>query len=436
MDAIAASASTSTTLSNEQLAYIATRTFGKLWMPRGTTTKESLQPFQTFCCELLRSTQIAIPIVMLALLYVQKFKQRFPGLHGGSGSEYRMFVVSLMLSSKYLEDNTFTTQTWSEVSRLPAKDLSIMQREFLMALDHRLHVSETDYNGWITRLQTIVLDDGRVDRPASAAIMSSPTAAITPSVSVSGNKRMIYQQQYQQTPAAVIASSPDYQVVPSPSSALSQCHELPTSEYLLSPPAKRMRHSSLVSASTGSNYGVSSSSVRFPVAQQSQPLPIIASTSMAQYTPPMSSISSCSSNIGGGFVCHNNGGEFNFKIPISVAAPIVSAPVAAGFFPSASSSTNAPISSQQQQQSVLFTNIHHASALAAAAPQQQTQHTENPANVFMQHNGCHQQLTMAPPTISVAAALASHYRALYSAAAMTTRFGPGTGSLPLYTYGA
>ncbi|KAI7834728.1 hypothetical protein BX661DRAFT_139397, partial [Kickxella alabastrina] len=116
-------------------------------MPRGQ--RESLQSFQKFCYELLRSTQVAMPIVMLTLLYVSKFKQRFPGLHGGNGSEYRMFVVALMLASKYLEDNTFTTQTWSEVSHLPAKELTIMQREFLTALDHRLHVPESEYNAWI-----------------------------------------------------------------------------------------------------------------------------------------------------------------------------------------------------------------------------------------------------------------------------------------------
>ncbi|KAJ2342543.1 hypothetical protein GGF43_005905, partial [Coemansia sp. RSA 2618] len=84
-------------LSNEQLAMVATRTFAKLWMPR--SPREALQPFQTFCCELLRSTQIAVPIVMLALLYVNRFKLRYPGLTGGNGSEYRMFVVALMLAS-------------------------------------------------------------------------------------------------------------------------------------------------------------------------------------------------------------------------------------------------------------------------------------------------------------------------------------------------
>ncbi|KAI9482210.1 hypothetical protein LPJ78_001121 [Coemansia sp. RSA 989] len=196
------------TLNNEQLAVLATRTFSKLWMARAA--REALQPFQSFCYELLRSTQIAMPIVVLALLYVHKFKQRYPGLHGGNGSEYRMFVVALMLASKYLEDNTFTTQTWSEVSHLPARELAIMQREFLLALDHRLHVPDSEYNAWITRLQKIVSS-----KDPSAKLNTSPMSAFTP-VEV-------------HTPAAT-----DFQVVP-PSP---QDHAPPV---LPSPPAKRMR---------------------------------------------------------------------------------------------------------------------------------------------------------------------------------------------------
>ncbi|KAJ2159810.1 hypothetical protein GGF46_002750 [Coemansia sp. RSA 552] len=187
-------------LSNEQLAFVATRAFAKLWVPRGAGLV-SLQPFQTFCTELLRSTQISMPIVMLALLYVNRFKRKFPHLHGGNGSEYRMFVVALMLASKSLEDNTFTTQTWSEVSHLPARELAIMQRELLTALDHRLHVTEADYSAWIEKLQMIIVGGTGIQ-------MSQPPS-----------------------PAANEA-----QVVPSP-----RFHDIPAYEQLPSPSAKRMR---------------------------------------------------------------------------------------------------------------------------------------------------------------------------------------------------
>ena len=80
-------------------------------------------------------------------------------MYAGVGSEYRMFTVSLMLASKFLEDNTFTTKTWSEVSNIPANELALMQREFLIAIDHRLTITNLEYEGWIAQLNTIVLSN-------------------------------------------------------------------------------------------------------------------------------------------------------------------------------------------------------------------------------------------------------------------------------------
>ncbi|KAJ2757553.1 hypothetical protein IWQ56_006231, partial [Coemansia nantahalensis] len=200
-------------LSNEQLAAVATRAFAKLWMV--PHTYETSQQFQAFCFELLCSTQIAVPIVMLALLYVDQFRRRYPRLHGGHGSEYRMFVVALMLASKFLEDNTFTTQTWSEVSHLPARELAIMQREFLVALDHRLHVGAADYCAWVGQLQAMVADGAVAKGPVMSPLAFVPAEVHTPA---------------------------DVQVVPSPSAAL-RVHELPAMELLPSPPAKRARYS-------------------------------------------------------------------------------------------------------------------------------------------------------------------------------------------------
>ncbi|KAJ1656371.1 hypothetical protein GGF38_004590, partial [Coemansia sp. RSA 25] len=254
-----------TTLSNEQLAYVAARTFAKLWMVRGAR-ESSLQPFQAFCYELLRSTQIAVPIVMLTLLYVNKFKQRFPGLHGGHGSEYRMFVVALMLASKYLEDNTFTTQTWSEVSHLPAKELTIMQREFLVALEHRLHVPDHEYNAWITQLQTIVLGGSNASKNYGISLVSPPASAY----------------------ASEMCSPVEYlQVVPSPSVvAPHRYHELPAAELLPSPPAKRMRPAASQYYSSG--HGSRPMSRMCPTIE---PLVIPArsvAVAPSMYTPPLS----------------------------------------------------------------------------------------------------------------------------------------------------
>ncbi|KAJ2368711.1 hypothetical protein H4S01_001439 [Coemansia sp. RSA 2610] len=370
------------TLSNEQLAVVATRTFAKLWMPRAA--RDTLQPFQTFCFELLRSTQIAVPIVMLALLYVQKFKQRFPGLNGGCGSEYRMFVVALMLGSKFLEDNTFTTQTWSEVSHLPARELAIMQREFLLALDHRLHVTDTEYNAWIARLQTIVVGKGQ-----SIQLSASPLSAFTP-VEV-------------HTPVAA-----DFQVVP-PSP---QDHDIPM---LPSPPAKRMRYAATYPEAGPRPRPEAISIPPFAIAQQQQ-----------LYTPPSSAF---------GFA-H---GDFTFNVPAMSGL----GQHAGVFFahPQSASIAQPPARVYGTGQGYLpsLATFNGAGFQGYSGPtsaricQQQQQRLSG----YVPHGMNQQHLptlpsTTAAATAAAASALASQYPGLcYSASG----FGASS-SLPIYNYGA
>ncbi|KAI8326233.1 hypothetical protein GQ54DRAFT_315304 [Martensiomyces pterosporus] len=450
---------------NEQLAYVAARTFNKLWMHR--STRESLQPFQTFCCELLRSTQIAVPIVMLTLLYVRKFKQRFPGVHGGPGSEYRMFVVALMLASKYLEDNTFTTQTWSDVSHLPAKELTIMQREFLVALDHRLHVPEAEYNAWITQLQSIILiaDMGSSGSGSDKQLYGAMLPMGMPSPS--------YPSIEVRSPVGGVAA--DFQVVPSPTTA--QYHEIPQAELIPSPPAKRMRPSLPSSSATYPSYFVSHSgtSSRRNVGQIHVSAAGSGGVALAlpPYTPP---------SAGAAFTR----GEFTFRLPFgpqqmytAASASVAASLPPAGMVAAASSSCavaaarqhRPAVSSAFSQGDRLSLCGHHAAdadgvigmpAISAAASgahhhQHHLQHghqagstvpgfssggvfeNRKASTVVVSSSGfMQQQQQPVPPAAAAAAALATQYQPLYY---NVPSFGYGAGaaaaaSFPIYTYGA
>ncbi|KAJ2792983.1 hypothetical protein H4R20_006688 [Coemansia guatemalensis] len=395
-------------LNSEQLAFVATRAFAKLWMPRHA--REGLQPFQKFCTELLRSTQIAVPIVMLALLYVQQFKQRFPGLYGGNGSEYRVFVVALMLASKILEDNTFTMQTWSEVSHLPVEELIIMQREFLTALDHRLHVTGAEYNAWISKLQTIVLAN------------SCTANAVAPS-----------------TPQMLSAFSPvdmrvpndaDLQMVPSPTVPFAR--EPLMAGLIPSPPAKRARYS----AQSCQQTRLVPEQISMPV--YSGPLP-------QMYTPPSGSTDF-------------SRGEFTFKVPVSSTyAPHNSGMVAypqstqafgaaQNYLPSLMGLASGAILPAANPMSAAYGTTNHACEppVSAATIQQQHQHfgiqplMSGPGYTRIMNMNPSQQAQQQPlfstAAAAAASALASQYPALYYGA-------PGLcptagGAMPIYNYGA
>ncbi|KAJ2850370.1 hypothetical protein IWW36_001922 [Coemansia brasiliensis] len=385
------------TLNSEQLAVLATRTFSKLWMARGA--REALQPFHSFCYELLRSTQIAMPIVVLALLYVHKFKQRYPGLRGGNGSEYRMFVVALMLASKYLEDNTFTTQTWSEVSHLPARELAIMQREFLLALDHRLHVADSEYNAWITRLQKIVSS-----KDPSSKLNASPMSAFTP-VEV-------------HTPAAT-----DFQVVP-PSP---QDHVPPM---LPSPPAKRMRYAPTYFSNADTNAQIRPEALSIPPYPVAQP---------QLYTPPSTAFGfapgdftfnvpgmSTFGHHNGVFLTHpHSAGVSQTSQMYGAGAPRFHPASLATFnggMPSASSTPRSySIASAGYSGAQIHLPQQHMSAFNGLAPRSLQQLPALPS-------------TAAAAAVATASALAAHYPGMcYSASSLNAG---ASNPVPIYNYGA
>ncbi|CAO3684353.1 unnamed protein product [Rhizopus stolonifer] len=108
--------------------------------------------FKKFCRQILNATQLSESVVLLSLKYIAILLQNSPSIQGADGSEYRLFTVSLMLANKFLDDNTFTNKTWSEVSGMKVTDLNIMELEFLDVLHFRLHVKKEEYERWRTAL--------------------------------------------------------------------------------------------------------------------------------------------------------------------------------------------------------------------------------------------------------------------------------------------
>ncbi|KAK9766628.1 hypothetical protein K7432_004169 [Basidiobolus ranarum] len=114
----------------------------------GRLEKPADPAFHGFCYQVLSSSQVSVPVVLLALLYIQRFKNSSPCTKGADSSEGRLFAVSLMLANKYLDDNAFTNRTWSEVTGIPLQEINIMEKEFLMILSFNLNLTHRELKGW------------------------------------------------------------------------------------------------------------------------------------------------------------------------------------------------------------------------------------------------------------------------------------------------
>ncbi|KAG5643051.1 hypothetical protein DXG03_001629 [Asterophora parasitica] len=130
-----------------------------LQRPNPSTTTLQLvatQTFVSFMQKLLETTQVSHSVIVLSLHYIYRLKDRNRFTPAQQGSEFRIAVAGLMMANKFLDDNTYTNKTWSEVSGIDLTEINRMEREFLMAVDFNLYVDKATYESWMNLLKGLV----------------------------------------------------------------------------------------------------------------------------------------------------------------------------------------------------------------------------------------------------------------------------------------
>ncbi|KAI0666197.1 cyclin-domain-containing protein [Trametes maxima] len=113
--------------------------------------------FVRFMQKVLETTQVSQSVIVLSLRYIYRLKARNPFTSGQAGSEYRVAIAALMLANKFVDDNTYTNKTWSEVSGIELSEVNRMEREFLLGIDFGLYVDKTTYESWLNLLKGLVM---------------------------------------------------------------------------------------------------------------------------------------------------------------------------------------------------------------------------------------------------------------------------------------
>ncbi|ORY99736.1 cyclin-domain-containing protein, partial [Absidia repens] len=140
-----------------QLAEFCAIAVPSIWGPLKPQPMKRTVAFKQFCQKLFKATQISCACVILGLYYIHRLRAAYPYIHSSSGSEVRLFTTALVLANKYLDDNTFTNKTWSEVSSIPVSELNIMEMEFLSALHYNIHLPYDQYFQWVGQCQQWIL---------------------------------------------------------------------------------------------------------------------------------------------------------------------------------------------------------------------------------------------------------------------------------------
>ncbi|KAK2464867.1 hypothetical protein APHAL10511_002943 [Amanita phalloides] len=138
--------------------------------------------FAQFMRKLLETTQVSQSVIVLSLHYIYNLRGKNRFTPAQPGSEFRIAVAGLMMANKFLDDNTYTNKTWSEVSGIDLSEINKMEREFLLGVDFNLYVDKPTYESWLNLLKGLVLTKERDSRQyRKSRVRSSRNAHITSS---------------------------------------------------------------------------------------------------------------------------------------------------------------------------------------------------------------------------------------------------------------
>lgn len=159
--------------------------------------------FRKYVSQILTSTRLPCSTILLALHYLASRMTMLSvrGVYTSSnGHLYHMLTTSLMLASKFLDDNTFQNRSWAEVSHIPVADLNQHEMEWLVDIKWKLHIDVADPQGfsawlgqwerWQTKKVVMSMEalkltpaDTTLRLPQSAHKYAPPTPVYTPSYS-------------------------------------------------------------------------------------------------------------------------------------------------------------------------------------------------------------------------------------------------------------
>lgn len=134
--------------------------------------------------DVLSTINVSKNVIFLALLFIYRLKERNPTIRGKPGSEYRLLTIALILGNKFLDDNTYTNKTWSEITGIFVKEIHVMEAEFLTNIHYSLLVSKTQWEEWQIILERLWI--------YCMGLMKSQCSLLNPPLSVPLNPALTY----------------------------------------------------------------------------------------------------------------------------------------------------------------------------------------------------------------------------------------------------
>ncbi|KAH8555011.1 cyclin-domain-containing protein, partial [Umbelopsis sp. PMI_123] len=135
-----------------------------IW-PVVTKPKANVVSLRTFIQEVLKRSRTTYSTLQTALFYLFRAKNAI--LHQLQGhsmttsikreQDYiscgrRMFLASVILASKFLQDRNYRNSAWAKISGLPVQEINAAEMVFLKLIDCNLYISKATFDQWYNLL--------------------------------------------------------------------------------------------------------------------------------------------------------------------------------------------------------------------------------------------------------------------------------------------
>lgn len=121
-------------------------------------------PLRTFIQEVLKRSRTTYSTLQTALFYLFRSRPEINNYltrmqqqqqNNNNNWEYayincgrRMFLASLVVASKFVQDKTYRNSAWAKIAGLPVSEVNAAERIFLNMIDYRLYISQPKFEQW------------------------------------------------------------------------------------------------------------------------------------------------------------------------------------------------------------------------------------------------------------------------------------------------
>jgi len=101
-------------------------------------------PLNVFIRHIIKESRTNEIILKIAIIYLLRIKDKID-INDESQCGRRMFLIALILATKYWNDYYYTNKAWSKISGLPTEEIFNLEFLFLEKIDYKLHFSSNEY---------------------------------------------------------------------------------------------------------------------------------------------------------------------------------------------------------------------------------------------------------------------------------------------------